>query len=277
MNLSEIRRVASSLQRALFNRGNSFALGMWKSHFKGNGLQFKEHQVYSYGDEVRFIDWKLTARTSHPYIKTFEEERNLIINIVIDATSSMYEGHYEKSKLQGAIEIAGLIIILAGKTRDSVNVTLIHEDLKELRNISGDMGLVKFIKFLQKENILDESSNFIRLKKLSKQPEMDEVENFVAKKSGKSRELVILSDYENYFYKDHFYSKFLRTNFHLFRMCSNSSRHEKKSLIMEVAILKENSVHVGEIHDAKNIKINKKIQDIDISKNHLELFIGHMS
>ena len=47
---------------------------------------FKEHQIYSHGDDVRFIDWKLLAKSQTPYIKTFEEERNVEISIILDAT-----------------------------------------------------------------------------------------------------------------------------------------------------------------------------------------------
>ncbi|GAB4012185.1 MAG: hypothetical protein Fur0010_07800 [Bdellovibrio sp.] len=277
MNLAEIRKVASTLHKAMFNRGQSFSIGMWKSNFRGNGLQFKEHQVYSYGDEVRFIDWKLTARTNHPYIKTFEEERNINIQIVIDANASMYEGYFEKSKLQSAIEIACLIIILAGKTRDSVSVLVIHESIEEIRGLSGDIGLMKFISFLQKMNILDENGKFIRLKKMSNQPEAPEVENIISRKFARTKELVILSDFEQYFKSQTFFEKFLKTHFHLFRMIVRSKQSNLKTFEVESLLQKDKVTKYVPHKNSDQIKINKKLKDIDISKNHLEMFIGEMS
>lgn len=277
MNLSEIKKVASTLQKALFNRGRSYSLGMWKSHFKGNGLQFKEHQVYGYGDEVRFIDWKITARTSQPYIKTFEEERNLNITIVVDATSSMYEGHYEKSKVQSAVEIAALIIVLAGKTRDKVNIILIHEEIYSIRGLSGDVGLVRFITLLQKIKMMNGEGQIERLKVLKKQPKASEVENFVTKHDFKTREIVVLTDFENYFSNESFYRNFLKTHFHLFNMtCKNQTSFDQR-FEFEAYSIGKGKVSLQEFKNSNKININKKIQNIDISGNHLEFFIGAMS
>lgn len=61
MDTSEVRKIVSNIKGSLFRNANSFSIGMLKSHFKGTGLKFKEHQVYSHGDDVRFIDWKMLA------------------------------------------------------------------------------------------------------------------------------------------------------------------------------------------------------------------------
>ena len=84
MNLKEIEKVVGNIQEHLFRNSNSFSIGMLRSHFKGAGLQFKEHQVYAPGDDVRFIDWKLSAKTNTTFVKTFEEERNVEIHIFLD-------------------------------------------------------------------------------------------------------------------------------------------------------------------------------------------------
>lgn len=277
MNLAEIKRMAASLQKAMFNRGRSYSIGMWKSHFKGNGLQFKEHQVYSYGDEVRFIDWKITARTNHPYIKTFEEERNLKIQIVIDASPSMFDGHYEKSKLQCALEIACLIIVLAGKTRDLVNVILIHEEVTELRELSGDIGLIKLIKTMQTIGLVNADGTCTRLKILKKIPSPDEVQKNVFKKSGKIKEIVILSDFENYFKDESFFKEFLNVHFHLFRLWSGFESGEQRSISIEATNVGKSKGSVHLFESQEEIPYRKEMKDIDIRKNHLELFIGKMN
>ena len=63
MDLKKVNTVVSKLQASIFKNSNSFSIGMLKSHFRGTGLQFKEHQVYNYGDDVRFIDWSILAKT----------------------------------------------------------------------------------------------------------------------------------------------------------------------------------------------------------------------
>ena len=92
MDIKAIERAVAKIQTALFKNSNSFSVGTLKSQFRGSGLQFKEHQVYTHGDDVRFIDWKMMAKTSRPYIKTFEEERNVEIVVVVDLSLSMFVG-----------------------------------------------------------------------------------------------------------------------------------------------------------------------------------------
>ena len=66
--------------------------GNYRSTFKGPGLEFNEVREYQDGDDVRFIDWKILAKTAQPFIKTFEEERNVQIAVVIDIGASMFYG-----------------------------------------------------------------------------------------------------------------------------------------------------------------------------------------
>src|SRR3972149_8491344 len=70
-------------------RVTSSYMGPRKSVATGRGLMFKEHRIYSPGDDIRLIDWKVFARTDDLYIKTFEEERNLTVHIIMDASASM--------------------------------------------------------------------------------------------------------------------------------------------------------------------------------------------
>ena len=84
MNLVEIEKVVGKLQNQLFKKANHYSVGAFKSHFRGAGLQFREHQIYNPGDDVRFIDWKLSAKSvGKTYVKTFEEDRNVEVVVVI--------------------------------------------------------------------------------------------------------------------------------------------------------------------------------------------------
>ena len=155
MDIKEIERVVGSVQQAVFRNANSIAIGVLRSRFKGAGLQFREHQVYAPGDDVRFIDWKLSARTGHVYVKTFEEDRNVEICVILDITKTSFYGSRGISKLQMALEISGLLFILAGKTQDNVRVIIFWNGKKiELLPKRGREGLTQFITVLEREEIL---------------------------------------------------------------------------------------------------------------------------
>jgi uncharacterized protein (DUF58 family) len=141
MNLKEVEKVVAGIQSQLFKNSNSYAIGMLKSHFKGTGLQFKEHQVYVPGDDVRFMDWKLSAKTRTSYIKTFEEERNIEITVLLDITLSMFTGYKGVSKFQAAIELTCLLYLLAKETGDKVQVILWVDREVSLPLKSGKRGL----------------------------------------------------------------------------------------------------------------------------------------
>ncbi|MCO4755941.1 MAG: DUF58 domain-containing protein, partial [Bacteriovoracaceae bacterium] len=128
---------------------------MLRSHFKGAGLQFKEHQVYTPGDDVRFIDWKLSAKTKTTFVKTFEEERNIEIVVVLDVCESMLIGYKGVSKLQASIEIACLLYLLAEKTKDKVKVVIFSDEVKNLPSTSGQKGIVLLMSILQQMNMVN--------------------------------------------------------------------------------------------------------------------------
>ena len=78
---------------------NELFSGNYRSSFRGSGLEVSSSRPYEFGDEVRFIDWKLSAKSNNTFVKTFEEERNVEIIVVLDITSSMLIGYKKKSKL----------------------------------------------------------------------------------------------------------------------------------------------------------------------------------
>ena len=75
MDLKKVHDVANRFQRNVFRNSSHISSGFFASSFKGAGLQFKEHQVYNYGDEVRFIDWKLLARKKYPLYKNIRRRK----------------------------------------------------------------------------------------------------------------------------------------------------------------------------------------------------------
>ncbi|MBI4925439.1 MAG: DUF58 domain-containing protein [Bdellovibrio sp.] len=113
-------------------RVESFMSGRFKSHFKGHGMQFSEHRIYVPGDDVRHMDWRVTARSREPLIKKFEEERELTVLLLVDVSASKNFGSNEKLKSEIAAEIGGMLTYAATRTGDKVGVLLFSEDIEKI-------------------------------------------------------------------------------------------------------------------------------------------------
>lgn len=156
MDLKKVHEVANRFQRNVFKNSSHISAGFFASSFKGAGLQFKEHQVYNYGDEVRFIDWKLLARKNTPYVKTFEEERNVEVKIIIDCHLNYLLCHDGVSKFSNVLEMIAVLILFAGKTKDSVSCYFVGQRPLEIRKLSGENGLIKLISSLISSGLVEE-------------------------------------------------------------------------------------------------------------------------
>lgn len=155
MNIKEVEKAIGRIQTNIFRNSNAYSIGMLKSHFKGSGIHFKEHQVYHHGDDTRFIDWNLSARSTNVYVKTFEEERNVEISIYINITNSMFTGSNGVSKLQVALEIASLVYLLSKSTGDKVKTSIYGKEKIEVPLKSGEEGMVAFIASLSGKEIIN--------------------------------------------------------------------------------------------------------------------------
>src|SRR5689334_14955752 len=92
--LRKIRRIEITTKRVI----NDVVSGQYRSHFKGHGVQFSEHRIYVPGDDVRHIDWKVSARTREPLIKKYDEEREMTVFLVVDVSGSQGFGSHQKLK-----------------------------------------------------------------------------------------------------------------------------------------------------------------------------------
>ncbi|MBK1834376.1 DUF58 domain-containing protein [Roseibacillus ishigakijimensis] len=102
--------------------------GDYHSSFKGQGLDFDEFREYQHGDEIRFIDWNVTARLGTPFIRKFREERELSAIIAVDLSASMNYGSVRLSKREMAAEIAALIAFSARDNGDKVGLLLFADE-----------------------------------------------------------------------------------------------------------------------------------------------------
>ncbi|MEX2605967.1 MAG: DUF58 domain-containing protein [Kiritimatiellia bacterium] len=104
--------------------------GQYHSAFKGAGMEFEEVREYQPGDDIRSIDWNVTARTGHPFIKTYREERELTVLLVVDMSASLHFGSGSQLKHEIAAEITALLALAAIRNQDNVAL-LLHTDQVE--------------------------------------------------------------------------------------------------------------------------------------------------
>ena len=125
----EILKKVRQIEIRTKNIVNDFFGGDYHSNFKGRGMTFSEVREYEHGDDVRFIDWNVTARTGKPHIKGFEEERELTVLLLIDVSSSGVFGSKSKLKIDLGIEIAAMLGFTAIKNNDKVGLILFSDDI----------------------------------------------------------------------------------------------------------------------------------------------------
>lgn len=105
--------------------------GEYVSVFKGRGMEFEEVRPYVPGDDVRSIDWNVTARTGEPYIKRYVEERQLTLMLMADVSASQDFGSVSRSKREATAELCALLAFSATRNDDKVGLALFHSDVEE--------------------------------------------------------------------------------------------------------------------------------------------------
>ena len=125
--IKKVRKIeikARGLSRQLFS-------GEYHSAFKGRGMAFSEVREYQYGDDVRSIDWNVTARLNHPYVKVFEEERELTVMLLVDVSGSNRFGTHHQFKEELVAEVAATLAFSAIQNNDKVGVILFSDRIEK--------------------------------------------------------------------------------------------------------------------------------------------------
>jgi uncharacterized protein (DUF58 family) len=125
--LKQVRRIEIST-RGLVNEVFS---GEYHSVFKGRGMNFAEVREYQYGDDIRSIDWNVTARSGAPFVKVFEEERELTVMLLVDVSASGDFGTRERLKGEMAVEICALLAFSAIKNNDKVGLVIFSDRIEK--------------------------------------------------------------------------------------------------------------------------------------------------
>ncbi len=105
--------------------------GSYHSVFKGQGIEFDEVREYAFGDDVRAIDWNVTARMGHPFVKRFAEERELTIMFLVDISGSLCFGSSIRTKAETAAEITCLLALSAVKNQDKIGLILFSDRIEK--------------------------------------------------------------------------------------------------------------------------------------------------
>ena len=131
MDTSELLKRVRQIEIKTKILSNNIFAGEYHSAFKGRGMSFSEVREYQPGDDVRDIDWNVTARFNHPYVKVYEEEREMTVMLLIDVSSSLSFGTAKSFQRDVATEIAATLAFSAIQNNDKIGVILFSDKVEK--------------------------------------------------------------------------------------------------------------------------------------------------
>lgn len=131
METSEILKRVRQIEIKTRGLSNNIFAGEYHSAFKGRGMAFSEVREYQYGDDIRDIDWNVTARFNRPYVKVFEEERELTVMLLIDVSGSLNFGTAVQMKRDMVTEIAATLAFSAIQNNDKIGVIFFSDRIEK--------------------------------------------------------------------------------------------------------------------------------------------------
>lgn len=131
MTTAEILKKVRRIEIKTKGLSNHIFAGEYHSTFKGRGMSFSEVREYTPGDDVKFIDWNVTARFSHPFVKVFEEERELIVMLLVDISSSSLFGTQKQLKRDLITELGAVLSFSATTNNDKVGVVFFTDKVEK--------------------------------------------------------------------------------------------------------------------------------------------------
>lgn len=131
MTTAEILKKVRRIEIKTKGLSNHIFAGEYHSTFKGRGMSFSEVREYIPGDDVKFIDWNVTARFSHPFVKVFEEERELIVMLLVDISSSSLFGTQKQLKRDLITEMGAVLTFSATTNNDKVGVIFFSDKVEK--------------------------------------------------------------------------------------------------------------------------------------------------
>ncbi|TVR44411.1 MAG: DUF58 domain-containing protein [Planctomycetota bacterium] len=143
--LGRVKRLALGVRARHLNRQS----GQYRSRFRGQGMEFDEVRQYQAGDDIRHIDWNVTARSGRPFVKVYREERQLSVMLIVDASGSMGCGgiNDSRSKMVAAAEAAAVVALIALQNGDKVGLNI--ERQGQLRHVPCRRGRNHLLRILR--------------------------------------------------------------------------------------------------------------------------------
>ena len=131
METSEILKKVRKIEIKTRGLSQNIFAGQYHTAFKGRGMAFSEVREYQFGDDVRDIDWNVTARFNHPYVKVFEEERELTVMLLIDVSGSLDFGTKKQTKREMVTEIAATLAFSAIQNNDKIGEVFFSDRIEK--------------------------------------------------------------------------------------------------------------------------------------------------
>jgi uncharacterized protein (DUF58 family) len=147
METSDLLKKVRKIEIKSRGLSNQIFSGQYHSVFKGKGMAFSEVREYQYGDDIRNIDWNVTARFNHPYIKIFDEERELTVMLLIDVSGSNHFGTVRALKEDVITEIAAVLAFSAIQNNDKVGVIFFSKNVEKF--IPPKKGLSHILRIIR--------------------------------------------------------------------------------------------------------------------------------
>ncbi len=178
--IKRIRKLEISTRKVV----SDMLAGQYHSVFKGRGMAFAEVRQYQPGDEIRIIDWNVTARMNDAYVKVFQEERELTVMLVVDISASEDFGSRNRSKAEVAVEVAAQIAFSAIANNDRVGLILFSDRIEKV--IPPKKG---------RKHVLRVISDILSVKPLGRGTDLNVGLNYVSRLSKRKAVTFLISDF----------------------------------------------------------------------------------
>lgn len=166
MKTSELLKKVRRIELKTKGLSSQMFSGTYRTNFKGRGMSFAEVRPYQYGDDVRSIDWNVTARTNTPHVKVFEEERELVFMLLIDLSRSAFFGTSLQTKKEIITEVAATLAFSAISNNDKVGVIFFSDKVEKYipprKGQNHSMRIIRELLLLQPERQQTNLSHALR-------------------------------------------------------------------------------------------------------------------
>ncbi len=183
--VADILRKVQRIQIVANRSVNDLLAGQYRSVFRGRGMEFDEVREYQPGDDIRTIDWNVTARAGAPFIKRFSEERELTVLFLLDVSASGAFGTGEQSKLDVMVEMVALLMFSALKNNDKVGLLLFADDVQSY-----------FPPRKGKSNVLRLIREMVSVEPVSRETNVDNALQFLNRVQKRRSVVFLISDFQ---------------------------------------------------------------------------------